>query len=245
MLQDVIRVDGRKPNELRPHSIEIYPLAFPPGSAIIQCGVTKVLCAASIQEGVPKFLEGTGQGWLTAEYSMLPASTQTRTPRESHTGRLQGRTQEIQRLIGRSLRAAVKLDQIGEITIIVDCDVLQADGGTRTASITGGYVATVLALRKIFPDTYRDLVSPVAAVSVGIVNGTPMLDLNYAEDSTADTDLNVVKNHLGDYIEIQATAERVSFSREELDAMLSLADKGIAELMESQSKVLSSLDLPE
>lgn len=234
----LLRSNGRLYDELRPCRIEPYPLDFAEGSALIHCGLTRVLCAATLQEGVPRFLEGQQRGWLTAEYSMLPRSTQIRTSRESHSGRLQGRTQEIQRLIGRSLRAAVKLEELGEYTILVDCDVLQADGGTRTAAITGGYVAVALALRKQFPDTFGSLLTQTAAVSVGVVEGVPMLDLEYVEDSAADADMNVVRNSEGEYLEIQSTAERVGFDRASLSLLLDLADKGISELMSLQIAAL-------
>ncbi len=234
------RTDGRANDELRPCIIEPDALAFAEGSALISCGRTKVLCAASVQDGVPRFLEGTDRGWLTAEYSMLPRATLTRSPREVSRGHPSGRTQEISRLIGRSLRAAVSLSEIGAVTIIIDCDVLQADGGTRTASITGGYVAVALALRRLFPESYRDLLTPVAAVSVGVVGGMPMLDLDYSEDSSADADVNVVRNARGEYIEVQSTAERVGFDREALGRLLDLADAGIERLLRIQEGSLAS-----
>jgi len=207
-------------------------------------GNTRVLCAATIEEKVPAWLEGTGRGWITAEYALLPRSTHTRTPRESDTGRLQGRTQEIRRLIGRSLRTALNLGQLGERTVIVDCDVIQADGGTRTAAVTGGYVALVLALNKLIQ---QRMVSPqalqnaIAAVSVGMVNGVPLLDLDYHEDSHADVDINVVMTATGHYVEIQGTAERRPFRREEFDLLLGLAGRGIQQLFEHQKAVLGDL----
>jgi ribonuclease PH len=234
------RADGRAPGQLRPYRIEPYPVEFAEGSALVSCGKTRVLCTATIEEGVPRFLLGKGRGWLTAEYSMLPRATHTRTPREAATGKVQGRTREIQRLIGRSLRAAVRLDELGERTITVDCDVLQADGGTRTAAITGGYVAVALGLRKLFPERYEHLLTPVAAVSVGVVGSLPVLDLDYSEDSEAEADMNVVKNGLGEYIEVQATGERGGFRREALLELLTLADKGIADLFELQADCLAS-----
>ncbi len=235
-----LRQDGRTAHELRPVYIEAQPLDFAEGSALIACGATRVLCTASVEAGVPRFLAGTGQGWLTAEYSMLPRSTHTRTPRESTTGKVQGRTREIQRLIGRSLRAAVRLEELGEFTITIDCDVLQADGGTRTAAITGGYVALALAARKLFPDTHERLLLPVAAVSVGLVDSVPLLDLDYSEDSRAQTDANVVKNAQGEYIEVQASAERGGFNHAALIELLTLADTGISQLRQAQANCLST-----
>ena len=225
---------------MRPCRIEAYPVEFAEGSAMIYLGRTRVLCAASVQPGVPRFREGAGQGWLTAEYSMLPRSTHTRTPREAATGRVQGRTQEIQRLIGRSLRAAVRLEELGEITITVDCDVIQADGGTRTAAITGGYVAVALGLRKVVGARYERLLLPVAAVSVGVVRGEPLLDLEYVEDSAADVDVNVVRDSRGRYIELQATAERGAFDRGRLLDLLDLADGGIDRLLHLQAECIAS-----
>lgn len=208
---------------------------------MIYTGKTRVLCAASIQEGVPRWMERSGRGWLTAEYSMLPRATSTRTPREAATGRLGGRTQEIQRLIGRSLRAAVHLDQVGELTITVDCDVIQADGGTRTAAITGGWVAVALGLRRLFGERWARLVVPLAAVSVGTVRGVPLLDLDYSEDSEADADINVVRNAGGEYVELQGTAERATFDRPSLDRLLTLADLGIDELLRLQAECIASV----
>ncbi|GAC1450296.1 MAG: ribonuclease PH [Ktedonobacterales bacterium] len=203
------------------------------GSVVIEMGDTRVLCVASIQEGVPPFLEGRGQGWLTAEYAMLPRAGATRSPREAATGKIGGRTHEIQRLIGRSLRAVVDLRALGERTVVLDCDVLQADGGTRTAAITGAWLAlrracTTLRERNVLrADPLR---TGLAAVSVGIVGGVPVLDLNYAEDSHAEVDANVVMTDAGDFVEVQATAEGAPFSRSQLDALLALAEKGIREL---------------
>ena len=232
------RADGRRADELRPCRIERDPVEFAEGSALIHCGKTRVLCTASVEDGVPRFMAGTGRGWITAEYSMLPRSTHTRTPREATTGKVQGRTREIQRLIGRSLRAAVNLDALGERTITIDCDVLQADGGTRTAAITGGYVALALGLQRVVPERWEHLMTPVAAVSVGIVGGVPLLDLNYEEDSTADADANIVRNDLGEYLEVQATAEHAGFRRDSLMTILSLADTGIDRLLQLQADCL-------
>jgi len=237
------RPSGRQPDELRPVTIERGFTRHAEGSVLIACGDTRVLCTASVEERVPPFLRGAGKGWVTAEYGMLPRSTGTRSGREAARGRQGGRTLEIQRLIGRSLRAVVDLAALGERTITLDCDVLQADGGTRTASVTGAYVALVDAadwlLRK------RSLKrSPIhgalAAVSVGIYDGQPVLDLDYPEDSTAETDMNVVMNDAGSFIEIQGTAEGHAFRRDELDALLALADKGCRELIEAQEKALAS-----
>ncbi len=233
-----VRADGRRADELRPCRIEPFPVEFAEGSAMIHCGRTRVLCTASVQEGVPRWMERSNKGWLTAEYSMLPRATTTRTPREAATGRLGGRTQEIQRLIGRSLRAAVNLDQLGPVTITIDCDVLQADGGTRTAAITGGYVALALGLHRVFPDTYERVLTAVAAVSVGVAGQVPLLDLDYSEDSSADVDLNVVRDSRGGYIEIQGTGERTTFDRALLDGMLLLADKGVDDLLRLQQECI-------
>lgn len=231
-----MRFDGRKPDELRKVKITLDFIKHAEGSCLIEFGDTKVICTVSVEEKVPPFLKDTGQGWITAEYSMLPRATAQRTIREAAKGRLTGRTQEIQRLIGRSLRGAVDLTKLGEITLWVDCDVIQADGGTRTASITGAFVALYRALQKI--DKLDALSSFIAAVSVGIVNGQPLLDLTYEEDSIAEVDMNVVMNDEGKFVEIQGTAEGKSFSREELDELLNLAEKGIKELIEIQKKTL-------
>jgi ribonuclease PH len=236
-----MRPDGRRPDELRPVTIEVGAAPYAEGSALIAFGDTRVLCAATVEERVPPYRKGTGSGWITAEYAMLPRSTQVRTERDGRRGRIDGRAQEIQRLIGRSLRAAVEMDGLGERTIIVDCDVLQADGGTRTAAITGGYVALALAI-----DRLRDagvvrrepLRYPVAAVSVGIVGGQPRLDLNYLEDSAAHTDMNCVGSEDGRFIELQGTAEQEPFSRDEFDTLLGLAGKGLAELFAAQRAAL-------
>jgi ribonuclease PH len=232
-----MRNDNRQPDELRPVSLTPDFVIYPEGSVLIAMGNTKVMCNVTIEDEVPRWMKAQGKsgGWVTGEYALLPRSTHTRTQRE--TRGLGGRTQEIKRLIGRSLRAAFNLDQLGERTCIVDCDVLQADGGTRTAAITGGYVALVLALQKLINAgelTNEVFASPVAAISVGVVDGVPMLDLCYEEDSAADVDVNVVMNAAGEFIEIQGTGEGATFSRSELDDLLDLAQKGIAELLEIQ-----------
>jgi ribonuclease PH len=212
------------------------------GSVLVEFGDTRVLCTASIEEGVPGFLRGKGQGWVTAEYGMLPRATHTRGAREAARGKQSGRTQEIQRLIGRSLRAALNLSALGERTVTLDCDVLQADGGTRTASVTGAYVALADACRKLIAE--KGIVNPlhgqIAAVSVGIVGGRPMLDLDYSEDSAAETDMNVVMNSGGGFIEVQGTAEGHAFRRDELDALLALATRGTEQLFELQRTALGT-----
>jgi ribonuclease PH len=228
-----VRGDGRSPRDLRPVVYETGYLEWAEGSCLLQMGKTRVLCAASFEATVPRFLQGTGKGWVTAEYGMLPRSTSERTPREASKGRPSGRTQEIQRLIGRSLRAVTKLEALKETTIWVDCDVIQADGGTRTTAITGGYIALALALRNLkekgtlVADVLKD---SVAAVSAGIVDGQPMLDLDYEEDSRAEVDFNVVMTGSGSLVEVQGTAEGEPFSRQQLDAMVSLASQGIERL---------------
>ncbi len=235
-----MRIDGRANNQLRPVTIQPGFLDYADGSALITCGKTRVLCAATIDATVPPWLVGQGRGWVTGEYAMLPRSTLTRTPRE--TKGPSGRTQEIQRLVGRSLRAAVDLAALGERMIIIDCDVLQADGGTRTASVTGGYVALACALRKLIASgavEERVLTSQVAAVSVGLVNGDVMLDLCYEEDSHAEVDFNVVMNSAGRYVEIQGTAEGKPFSAAELTHFLELAQRGIEQLMALQRQALA------
>ena len=231
------RVDGREPTQLRPIKVTVDYQRYAEGSVLIEAGETRVLCAASIEEVVPAFLEGRGQGWLTAEYSMLPRATKTRTRRESSVGRPSGRTQEIQRLIGRSLRAALDLKLLGERTLTVDCDVLQADGGTRTLSITGAYIAAHRACTALLKQGLlkgHPVQTPVAAVSVGIVDGVSLLDLNYAEDSRAQVDFNVVMTGRGEFVEVQGTAEGRPFSREALDGLLALAGQGIRRLVEIQ-----------
>ncbi|HEX6208561.1 MAG TPA: ribonuclease PH [Actinomycetota bacterium] len=237
------RPDGRGPRELRPIRYETEYLAFAEGSVLLEMGGTRVLCAATWEPRVPRWLDGTGKGWVTAEYSMLPRSTKERTPREVNRGRPSGRTQEIQRLIGRSLRAVTDLERMGERSITVDCDVLQADAGTRTASITGGYVALALALRSLEEQGLAPsgvLTDSVAAVSTGIVGGLPLLDLCYDEDAEAEVDFNVVMTGSGKLVEVQGTAEGDPFSRDQLEEMLTLAEEGIARLTEIQREALGS-----
>ncbi len=235
------RPDGRRPDQLRPITISRGWLAHAEGSVLVEFGSTRVLCAASVQEELPRWRRASGQGWVTAEYAMLPRSTNTRTDRESVRGRIGGRTHEISRLVGRSLRACVDFKALGENTIIIDCDVLQADGGTRTAAITGGYVALAdaigwLAARKRTKG--EALVASVAAVSVGIVGGEPRLDLCYDEDVSAETDMNVVCTGDGSFVEVQGTAEHGSFGRDLLDELLNLAVAGCAELTKLQHAAL-------
>jgi ribonuclease PH len=236
-----MRPSGRQADELRPVSIETDCAMHAEGSALIRCGHTHVMCTASVEETVPRFLRGRGEGWVTAEYGMLPRSTGTRMRREAAAGKQGGRTLEIQRLIGRSLRAVVDRRALGERTVTLDCDVLQADGGTRTAAITGAYVALVVACRQLL-DRGSIEASPVhgqvAAVSVGIFASAPVLDLDYAEDASAETDMNIVMNDGGAFIEIQGTAEGHAFRRTELEAMLDLAAAGIRDLMKAQSSAL-------
>jgi ribonuclease PH len=236
-----MRPSGRAPDQLRPIRLTRRYTKHAEGSVLVEFGDTRVLCTASIDEKVPPFLKGKGQGWVTAEYGMLPRATNTRMAREAAAGKQGGRTQEIQRLIGRSLRAALDMKRLGERTITIDCDVLQADGGTRTASITGGCVAladalNVLLERKFIAKT--PLRHFVASVSAGIFRGAPVLDLDYAEDSSADTDMNVVMNEAGGFIEVQGTAERESFSEDEMLAMTRLARRGIEQLIAEQRKAL-------
>jgi ribonuclease PH len=237
-----VRPSGRAPDELRAVHITRRFTRHAEGSVLIAFGDTRVLCTASVEESVPPFLRGAGQGWITAEYGMLPRSTHTRTAREAAKGKQTGRTQEIQRLIGRSLRAVADLRALGERTITIDCDVLQADGGTRTASVTGGYVALADAIEALMRRrvlTNSPLHGQVAAVSVGICGGVPVLDLDYAEDSEAETDMNVVMNNGGAFIEVQGTAEGHAFRRNELDALLNLAAQGIGQLLAQQLQALS------
>jgi ribonuclease PH len=237
------RPDGRSANQLRPVKLTRGWLDHAEGSVLVEFGGTRVLCAASVQEDVPRWRRGSGLGWVTAEYAMLPRATNTRNDRESIKGRVGGRTHEISRLAGRALRASVDFKALGENTIVIDCDVLQADGGTRTAAITGGYVALADAVewlrgRKRLPGD--PLVTSVAAVSVGIVDGEPRLDLNYAEDSSAETDMNVVCTGGGDFVEVQGTAEREPFNRDLLNRLLDLAVAGCGELTTLQAAALSS-----
>jgi ribonuclease PH len=234
-----VRADGRAPRDLRPISFTLGVQKWAEGSCLIKVGDTQVLCAATIADRVPPHLRGKGTGWVTAEYSMLPRATAERTDRESAKGRIGGRTHEIQRLIGRSLRGVVDLGRLGERTITVDCDVLQADGGTRCASITGGYVALAAAL--MGAGLERFLIGKVAGVSVGVVNGIGMLDLDYSEDSHAEVDFNVVGTDAGTYVEIQGTAEGIPFDRARVDALLDLANTGLARLFEAQATALATV----
>ncbi|MGA2139550.1 MAG: ribonuclease PH [Verrucomicrobiia bacterium] len=237
------RCDGRRPNELRPVNIHPHFVQQPAGSALIEMGNTRVVCAASIEEGVPRWMreQGVKGGWITAEYSMLPYATSPRKPREVTRGRPEGRTQEIQRLVGRALRTVTDIEKLGERTIWIDCDVLHADGGTRTASITGAYVAVMLAMRKLQREGVlkeNPIKSAVAAVSVGLLDGVPLLDLCYEEDSKAAMDMNVVMTDEGQFVEVQGTGEDAPFTQRQMTAMLKLAREGIAELMAAQKKVL-------
>jgi ribonuclease PH len=240
----MIRLDGRLSDAVRPTTITPGVAVHAEGSALIEVGLTKVLCTASVEDRVPPFMRGTGKGWVTAEYGMLPRSTSSRMQRESTAGKVGGRTQEIQRLIGRSLRSIVSMTELGERTIWIDCDVLQADGGTRTAAITGGFVALVLALERLREQGALPRVpitDYVAATSVGVVGGTALLDLAYVEDSKADVDMNVVKTSDGRFIEVQGTAEAAPFQRTELDALLALADRGIQQLVAKQREVVGGI----
>jgi ribonuclease PH len=239
------RVDGRTPDELRPITIERGWSAQAEGSALISFGATKVLCTASFTNGVPRWLTGKGKGWVTAEYAMLPRATNDRSDRESVKGRIGGRTHEISRLIGRSLRAIIDTKALGENTIVIDCDVLQADGGTRTAAITGAYIALADAVewgrdKGFIGKNAKALIDSVAAVSVGIIDGVPMLDLAYTEDVRAETDMNVVMTGRGLFIEVQGTAEGAPFDKRELDELLELAGSGVARLTEIQAATLAS-----
>ena len=237
------RPSGRTPDQLRPIKFTRNYTKHAEGSVLVEFGDTKVLCTASIEKGVPRWLKGKGQGWVTAEYGMLPRSTGSRMGREAARGKQGGRTMEIQRLIARSLRAVINLEALGERNVIVDCDVIQADGGTRTASITGGFVALADAMQGLVDAgkiKKNPIIGQVASVSVGIYNGTPVLDLDYDEDSNAETDMNVVMNDAGAFIEVQGTAEGHAFRQEELDAMLTLAKSGIAQLIDHQKDVPSA-----
>ena len=238
-----MRSQGRRPDQLRPLVLDRGWSKHAEGSVLVSAGDTRVLCTASVEEGVPPFLKGKGQGWLTAEYGMLPRATHTRMRREAAEGAQSGRTHEIQRLIGRSLRAVADLPSLGERTIRVDCDVLQADGGTRTASITGAWIAVADAVASLKTQGLvadrEPLVDHVAAVSVGIVDGVPLLDLDYAEDSSCETDMNVVMTGAGGFVELQGTAEGAPFTRAEFDALIDLARGGIAALVDAQKAALS------
>ncbi len=240
------RHDGRRPDQLRPVRITRQFTRHAEGSVLIEFGDTRVLCTASVEEKVPPHQKGTGEGWVTAEYGMLPRATHTRSAREAAKGKQSGRTQEIQRLIGRSLRAVFDLRLLGERTLTLDCDVLQADGGTRTAAITGAFVAAQDAVHQLLAEGKLErspVLHPVAAISVGIVQGMPVLDLDYVEDSGCDTDMNVVMTGAGHYVEVQGTAEGAAFSREEMNQLLLLAEQGIGELIALQKASLSGADV--
>ncbi len=240
-MDSITRVDNRSAIEIRPTRLTPDFLHHAEGSVLIEIGLTRIVCAASLEERVPSFLRNSGKGWITSEYGMIPRATSTRTTREAAAGRVGGRTQEIQRLIGRSLRSVTNLEELGERTIWIDCDVIQADGGTRTASITGGFIALVLALERI---REKELIKTipvqdyVAAISVGVVDGNPMLDLAYEEDSRADVDMNIVKTGGGKFIEVQGTAEGAPFDRDALNRLLELAETGIQGMISLQRKIV-------
>ncbi|MFB9279151.1 ribonuclease PH [Cohnella cellulosilytica] len=236
-----MRSDGRQEGDLRPFSVVLHPNKYAEGSVLIEVGNTRVLCTASVEERVPPFLKNQGKGWVTAEYAMLPRATHTRNQRESAKGKLTGRTMEIQRLIGRALRSVVDLHALGERTITLDCDVLQADGGTRTTSITGAYIALALAIHKLSGTVAFEkypLTDYLASVSVGVIHNQPVVDLNYEEDSKAKVDMNVVMTGAGAFVEVQGTGEEAPFTRQELDRMLGLAEAGIRRLIELQKEAL-------
>ena len=240
-MTEFLRADARSLDALRPVRITRHFTAYAEGSVLIEFGSTRVLCTASVEEKVPPHKRGSGEGWVTAEYGMLPRATHTRSDREAARGKQSGRTQEIQRLIGRSMRSVFDLKKLGERTIALDCDVIQADGGTRTASITGAFVAAQDAVHKLLAQgklLESPILGQVAAISVGILRGTPMLDLDYAEDSACDTDMNVVMTGAGHFVEVQGTAEGAAFSRAEMNALLMLAEKGIVELVGMQRQSL-------
>ena len=242
-MTEFVRSGQRAANQMRPVRITRAFTMHAEGSVLIEFGNTKVLCTASVEEKVPPHKRGSGEGWVTAEYGMLPRATHTRNDREAARGKQSGRTQEIQRLIGRSLRAVFDLKRLGERTIQLDCDVLQADGGTRTASITGAYVAACDAVNQLLTSgklAASPITAQVAAISVGMVQGTPLLDLEYNEDSACDTDMNVVMTGRGHFVEVQGTAEGAAFSRDEMNAMLALAEKGVDELMQLQRRALAA-----
>jgi ribonuclease PH len=243
MTAPMLRRDGRQASDLRPLRITPGFIRFPQGSCLIEVGETRVICTATVEETVPPFLRESGRGWVTAEYSMLPGSSQTRIARESTRGKVGGRTQEIQRLIGRSLRATIDMVKLGQRTIWIDCDVIQADGGTRTASITGAYVALMLAVKSLRAGGIVQadpMIGAVAAVSAGIVDGFAVLDLSYEEDSRAEVDMNFVMTDTGALVEVQGTAESQPFSRSQLDEMLALATAGIGELIEAQRRAIEA-----
>ncbi len=240
----MVKITARAHNAMRKVKITKNFIIHPAGSVLIEAGNTKVICAASLEEKVPHFLRGKKQGWVTAEYSMTPSSTNTRTPREASRGKLSGRTQEIQRLIGRSIRTVIDLSKLGERTVWIDCDVIQADGGTRCASITGAFVALGLAVKSLMKQKLIEenpIKDYVAAVSVGVVNGKKYLDLDYELDSQADVDMNIVKTGSGKFVEIQGTAEQEPFDQKDMDALLKLGDKGIKELIALQKKTIGAL----
>jgi ribonuclease PH len=241
MLESSMRIGNRTPDQLRPVTITPGYVITAEGSVLIEFGHTRVLCNATVEDTVPSFLRGSGKGWVTAEYAMLPRATATRTPREVNKGRQSGRTMEIQRLIGRSLRTVVDLTRLGERSVLIDCDVIQADGGTRTAAITGAWVAMAIAMRRMVSMKavkQNPLLDHVAAISVGIVNGTPLLDLCYEEDSTADVDMNIVLTGAGQFIELQATAEKQSFGDAGLEQMIALGRSGVQQLIALQKEAL-------
>jgi ribonuclease PH len=241
-----MRLDGRANDQLRPVKITRHYIKHAEGSCLIEVGETKVICTATLEDRVPPFMRGGGKGWITAEYSMLPRATETRNPRESSKGKVGGRTMEIQRLIGRALRSVVHLEAMGERTIWLDCDVIQADGGTRTASITGAYVAMVDAMQKLVENgTWKQLplYDFLAATSVGIIDGVPMLDLNYKEDSSAIVDMNIVMTGQGRYVELQGTGEETPFTGEQLQEMLALGKKGIEGLIDIQKQALADVPI--
>ena len=241
----ITREDGRRPDQIRTIEVERNFAGHAAGSALIRSGRTKILCTATVDENVPPFLVNSGRGWVTAEYSMLPGSTVTRKSRDERRGRVDGRTFEIQRLIGRSMRAGVNLKRLGERTIWLDCDVIEADGGTRTVAITGAFIAMADAIRHLVRTgllASDDLLTPVAAVSAGVVKGVPLLDLNYVEDSRADVDMNIVMDAEGRFIEIQGSAEGRPFEREAFEQLLGMAEKGIAEIVEVQRRALEDGD---
>ena len=238
------RIDARRPDQVRPIRFINHIAPYATGSTLVEWGNTRVICGVTVDESVPRWMkeQGVTGGWITAEYSMLPYSTLTRKPRDISKGKIDGRSQEIQRLIGRAMRAAINLEKIGSRTIWVDCDVLQADGGTRTAAITGSYVALALAVRKLMMEkklTENPLLSAVAAVSVGIIGGEAMMDLNYVEDVAAAVDMNIVMNAAGEFIEVQGTGEEATFTRQQLDCLLEFGRHGIVQLMEAQNRALA------
>lgn len=240
-MEKILREDSREVDNIRKVNVIRNYTIHAEGSVLISFGNTKVICTASVSDKVPPFLRGQGKGWITAEYSMLPRATGERTQRESVKGKLSGRTMEIQRLIGRSLRSCIDLDKLGERTITIDCDVIQADGGTRTASITGGYIALAMAVERMVRNgelAENPLISKVAAISVGIVSGIPMIDLKYSEDSAAEVDMNVVMNDKGEFIEVQGTGEEATYTRAELNTLLDMAEAGIRQLLDIQEKTL-------